>query len=106
MDKKLHHLEIELNDREDYMKNQIREIEVKLAELDKIIRSTTSKDEGEKLIKERGGLQKQISRLEEELLKFKMDFRKLYQDQENLLISKRFIDKNLEIIFSLEFQII
>ncbi len=105
LDKKLHNLEIELKDREDYIRNQLNEAQVKISELDKKIRTTTSREDGQKLIKEREILQKRIAKHEEDILDFKRDFRKIYDEEENNLISKRFIDKKAEKIFSLDFII-
>ncbi|MCX6579816.1 MAG: SNF2-related protein [Candidatus Aminicenantes bacterium] len=105
LDKKLHNLEVELRDMEEYLKSKEKEIKERMDDLDKKIVNTFDRDAGIKLIKQKETLQNELKQIRKELLNFQTDFQELYDKEQLKLIEKRFIQSAARRIFTLHFQV-
>jgi len=105
LNKKLHNLEVELRDMEEFLNNKEKEIREKMEEVDKKIANTLDRETGLKLIKEKGELQNEMKSIRKELLKFQDEFQDMYGKEELKLIEKRFIKDAPRCIFTLHFKI-
>ncbi len=105
LDQKLHKLKIELEDTKSYLALKEKTLEQEINELEKKIRLTFNANEGKKLIKEKSRKQDLLNNIREKLLKFQQEFSKLYTEEENKLLEKRFLDTDKNLIFQLDFMI-
>jgi SNF2 family DNA or RNA helicase len=105
IDKKIHNLEVELKDMEEYKKKEEQDILADLEEIDKKINSTFDVDAGKKLLEQKRKRQKDLNRCRKDLLEFQTNFRDTFDEEELNLMAKRFIKESHEKIFSLEFHV-
>jgi hypothetical protein len=105
IDKKIHNLEVELKDMEEYLKKEEQEILDDLADLDKKINITFDREVGKKLLEQKRKRQKDLTRCRKDLLEFQNSFQEMFDEEELKLMEKRFIETSTERIFSLRFSI-
>jgi ERCC4-related helicase len=105
IDKKIHNLEVELKDMEEYLEKEEQEILDDLAELDKKINITFDREAGKKLLEQKRKRQKDLTRCRKDLLEFQNNFQEMFDEEELKLMEKRFIETSTERIFSLRFII-
>lgn len=105
IDKKIHNLEVELKDMEEYLQNEEQEIQSDLADLDKKINTTFDREAGKKLLDQKRKRQKDLTRCRKDLLEFQNSFQEMFDEEELKLMEKRFIETSTERIFSLQFSI-
>jgi hypothetical protein len=106
IDKKIHNLEIELKDMEEYLKKEEQEILGEIADLDRKINITFDREQGKKLLEQKRKRQKDLVRCRKDLLEFQGNFQETFDDEELKLMEKRFIETFTEKIFSLCFRIV
>jgi len=106
IDKKIHNMEVELRDMEEYLKKEEQEILEELADLDKKINVTFDREAGKKLLEQRRKKQKDLGRCRKDLLEFQNSFQEIFDEQEMEMMEKRFIETYTEKIFSLRFRIV
>jgi len=105
LDKKLHNLEIELQDMEEYLKNKEEEVKAALSEADHKINTTFDRETGKQLLKDKERLQNELKSIRKELLAFQDDFQDRFDKEERRLQEKRFIETSLRRVFTLHFQV-
>ena len=105
IDKKIHNLEIELKDMEEYLRKEEQEILEDLAQLDKKINNTIEREAGKKLLDQKRKKKKDLTRCRKDLLEFQNSFQEMFDEEELKLMEKRFIETSTERVFSLRFQI-
>ncbi len=105
IDKKIHNMEIELKDMEDYLRKAEQEMMKQIDEVDRKIKNTFNREEGKKLIKQKAALQSGLTKIRKDLLEFQNEFAELSTQAQLDLVEKRFIDTKTEEIFSLNFEI-
>lgn len=105
LDKKLHNLEIELQDMEEYLKNKEKEVKTALSEVDHKINTTFDRETGKQLLKDKERLQNELKSIRKELLTFQDDFQDRFDKEERRLQEKRFIETSLRRVFTLHFQV-
>lgn len=105
IDKKIHNMEVELKDMEDYLRKEEQETIKQIDEVDRRIKNTFSREEGKKLIKQKAALQGALTKIRKDLLEFQNEFAELSTQEQLKLVEKRFIDAEPEEIFTLNFEI-
>ncbi|MCP5106183.1 MAG: hypothetical protein GY950_22545, partial [bacterium] len=105
IDKKIHNMEIELKDMEEYLRKEEAQIEAEIAVLDKKINATFDREEGQKLLEKKKKQQSALSRCRKDLLEFQDNFQDKFDNQRLQLMGKRFLDTSFEKIFTLNFKI-
>jgi SNF2 family DNA or RNA helicase len=106
LDKKLRNLEAELRDMQEYLENKQGDAKTRMDELDQKIRSTFDRSEGQKLLKQKETLQKELKDIRKELLTFQLDFQETFDQEERKLMDRRFIKTAPRPVYTLHFKIV
>lgn len=104
INKKIHNLEVELRDMEEFMRNEERDIIEDIEETNKKINATYDEQAGVKLLEHKRRRQKDLTKCRTGLLEFQNDFQQTFDEKELELQQKRFIETSEHKIFSFQFR--
>jgi ERCC4-related helicase len=105
LDRKLHNLEVELRDMEEFLYNKEAGIKTRMQAVDQKITGTYDRETGRKLIKEKENCQKELKSVRKELLNFQDHFQEMFDKEQIKLMGKRFIEAKPRRVFTLHFHI-
>ncbi len=105
LDRKLHNLEVELRDMEEFLYNKEAGIKARMQEVDQKISGTFDRQTGRKLIKEKENCQRELKQVRKELLNFQDHFQEMFDKEQIKLMEKRFIEAKPRPVFTLHFHI-
>ncbi len=105
LSQKLNNLRHTLGDTKEYYQLDKTRLEKDLHGVERKISETFDRDEGEKLIHQKGRLQGKINDINRKLLEYETEISNKLSREENNLLSKRFVTAQKELIFKAHFQI-
>lgn len=105
LDRKLHNLEVELRDMEEFLANKETEIKNRMQEVDRKVVTTFDREAGKQLLKEKENCQKDLKQVRKELLNFQDHFQEMFDKEQIKLMEKRFVEAQPRRVFTLNFRI-